>query len=349
MAQTVISSTHDATVKKWVPLVLKDARNDTWLTDFIGGADMPIQEMANAGKGSGDRQRYNLYPSMENISWKVGNETLEGSEANPEPTTDDINIEEYRAAVRYEMNLNEIRLATNLPQEAQSLLKTAVRVQIERLIMNTATGKGDGVRTGGTEAISHFVLPAGRANKASIVATDLLTPAQISRAKYYALNGYESGSGVVRPPLRPFMIEGSPHLLLVITPFQAYDLVRNSEFQQARREAEVRGEKNPLFTGAVGVWDGVIIKTHNMVPTTLISGSDYYAESFLIGQQGLAWCWGKEPKMILSQFDYEKYTGVAFDMICGVNKSRFTLNGTVYDYGIIGVPSAFTNIAATTA
>ena len=352
MAVTRISSADNATVKQWSDEIFVDARFSTWLQNLMGKTpSSAIFEFKDLSKGSGDRVRFNLYASNENDRGRVDNETLEGYEADPTPTTDDIEIHKYRHAMRFEGDLNDLRLATSLPAVCKSKLQDWVTKKMERLVINTCTGKGDGTATGMNEAISHFALPASRGSKAAIVATDLLTPAQISRAKYMALQGQAATAGTnhVRPALRPIRIDGGEYLVAVIHPYQAFDLVRNTEFTQARREAEVRGKENPLFTGAVGVWDGVIIRTHEMMPSTLISGSDYYAESFLMGQQGLAWVWGKRPKMVMEQFDYEDEVGVAFNFICGVIKPRFSISSTTYDYGILGMPSAYTNLVNYTA
>lgn len=352
MSVVRISTSDNACVKDWTDEIFVDGRYGTWLQNLMGkDSKAAIYEFKDTGKGGGDTKTFSLYESNENDEGRVDNEALEGYEADPTPTTDAISIHKYRHAMRFEGDLSEIRLSTDLPSVCKSKLTDWVTKKIERLIINTATGKGDGTKTGGNEAISHFILPASRSSKAAIVSTDLLTPAHISRAKYAALNGQAAtaGSDHVRPGLRPIRIDGQECLVLVIHNYQAYDLVRNTEFAQARRDAEVRGKDNPLFSGAVGFWDGVIIRTHDMMPTTLISGSDYYANSFMMGQQGLAWLWGKRPKMVMQQFDYEDQIGVSFKFVAGVLKPRFSIDSTTYDYGIVGVPTAFTNLVEYTA
>jgi uncharacterized protein DUF4043 len=63
---------------------------------------------------------------------------------------------------------------------------------------------------------------------------------------------------------------------VVISEVSEYQLKSNSTWNQAQRDAGIRGEKNKIFTGALGIYNGVIIY---VLPT--IQVSHYKWGSFL--------------------------------------------------------------------
>jgi N4-gp56 family major capsid protein len=103
---------------------------------------------------------------------------------------------------------------------------------------------------------------------------------------------------------------------------QANDLKNDATFAQARREADVRGKDNPIFTGALGIWDGVILHEHEYVPfldisvaghnfTAAASGTDYAAvdafRAILCGQQAVAFAkaGSDDEGWVEEMFDYK--------------------------------------------
>jgi N4-gp56 family major capsid protein len=110
------------------------------------------------------------------------------------------------------------------------------------------------------------------------------------------------------------------------------------------REAEIRGKENPLFTGAVAIWDGMIVHAHEncAIATDSGSGSNVpWVKSVVLGAQALCWAWGKRPEVTEETFDYGNEQGYAIGMIAGVKKSVFNS----VDYGSLGVYLSRTNVA----
>jgi N4-gp56 family major capsid protein len=183
----------------------------------------------------------------------------------------------------------------------------------------------------------------------SLAATDLLTPELISKAKVKAQ--------IASPQVRPLKINGSNYYVLFVHPYQALDLKNNATFAQARREADVRGKENPIFTGALGIWDGVVIKEHEYVPFLDISvaghnfgdndsGTDYAAvdcfRALLCGQQAgvYAQC-VNDNGWVEETFDYKNKVGFATGIIGGIQKMTFNSK----DYGVISIDTAATAIS----
>lgn len=362
MANTVISSANNATVKRWLAEAFRDVRYNTFLRSLMSASGMmPIYELKRLDRGAGDTCTMTLFPTHENDEGRFGSEVLEGFCANLEPVTDSITINKFRHGFSYETSLNAIRLAQDIPAECKAQLMEWLGKKLERLIINTITGAGDGGKTGGNEAISHFVHPVSTYTTVNnITATDLMTPEQISRAAVLARTGLNQS----RPAIETFSIpgaKGGDFLLMVVTHAQMRDLKRNSEFMQAVREAQVRGDANPYFSGADAVYDGVIVKAHDMLPTAANTGAVNYAKSFIIGKKGLAWMWGAvagsaqggqngvPAKLTFVELDHADRMEMGATFIAGMIKPRFTLNSVVHDYGVLGVPSAYTALSAATA
>jgi N4-gp56 family major capsid protein len=140
---------------------------------------------------------------------------------------------------------------------------------------------------------------------------------------------------------------------MFVHPWQAFDLRNNATFAQAQREAQSRGNDNPIFTGALGMWDNVIIHEHEYVPFLDISvvgdcfygdGSetDFSADCFralLCGAQAAVFANCKDSmQMVEETFDYKNKVGYATGLIAGIQKTTFNSK----DYGVIAVDTAAT-------
>ncbi len=60
-------------------------------------------------------------------------------------------------------------------------------------------------------------------------------------------------------------IDGEPRYPLVVHPRQAYQLRQDQDWNQAQQQGNVRGRKNPMFQGAIGEWNSLIVFKSNRV------------------------------------------------------------------------------------
>ena len=65
------------------------------------------------------------------------------------------------------------------------------------------------------------------------------------------------------------------------------------------------------------------------------------AQGVFMGQQSLVRAWGRRPRLIMKDFDYEDEHGIAYSMIQRTNKPVFDDE----DYGSFGVVSARSRIS----
>lgn len=151
------------------------------------------------------------------------------------------------------------------------------------------------------------------------------------------------GSGNAINPLRPIMIDGMSYYLMLIDQYQKKQLQNDTKWKNATLNALPRSaKKNWIFSGADGVWDGVVIRTvdklHRRLGAGGILATEYFdttgdacasgftvARALFLGAQAACLAWGKMPVWKTGYSDpphNTKYT-VHTDKICGVKKSIF--------------------------
>ena len=113
---------------------------------------------------------------------------------------------------------------------------------------------------------------------------------------------------------------------------------------EAQQHANIRGEKNPIFSGSIGIYDGIVIHEHERVPRT-DTGENGTAvgHAMLLGAQAGFFTEGERPRYIVKEFDYDNQVGFAISRICGMKKVSFKFDGVNdTDFGVINVMTAAT-------
>ncbi len=297
-----------------------------------------------------------------------GDNELEGNEERINAYSEQVLIDQKRFGVRLTGKLDEKKNAYDMRKDAKDKLSIRIQEFIERQVflklggVTNTTVNDINLNVVGTDAAwsntpdfipdadedagtGNRYICANAAGTNSLAATDLITPALISRARVKAQ--------LATPKLQPLKIKGKNYYVLFVHPWQAYDLKRNAEFVQAQREAMPRGEDNPIFTGALGIWDGVLIHEHEYVPFLDVSvalnsfrgaatGTDCAVDCFralLCGRQAAGFAQAVNPNgWVEKTFDYDNETGFATGLIGGIQKLLFNSK----EYGVIALDTAAT-------
>jgi N4-gp56 family major capsid protein len=258
----------------------------------------------------------------------TGDTTLEGSEEAMTFHSDDVTLNQYRNGVRLAGRLSERRTAFEQRKVAKQLLKDWLADQIDDKIFTAlSTSPSSGRVAYGGDAVSTATIESG----------DYLDLALISRVKVIARKA--------TPQIFPVRIEGGDYFLLVVSPDSLHDLkLKDPAWSQAQREAQERGKMNPLFTGAEGIWDGVVIRssTRTALATTWGAGSNLAgSENLFLGRQAGVFAWGERPQWVEQSFDYANKIGFAISAIYDVTKAVFNS----VDNGVITVRTFRSNIS----
>lgn len=188
----------------------------------------------------------------------------------------------------------------------------------------------------------------------SLASTDILTTNLITRARVKA-----ALSVAGQPRVRPIRVKGRTYYVMFVHPWQAADLktAASSTWAQAQRDAQGRGDDNPIFTGSLGIWDGVILHESDFVPTCQ-SGSDFDSagpncgarafRALLCGAQAAIMVnaskegSGAVPTFMEEEtFDFKNKTGYCVGYIGGIKKSTYNS----IDYGVVSVDTGATDLS----
>jgi N4-gp56 family major capsid protein len=326
-----------------------------------------IQIKTDLQKESGEKIVFPLTTKLQGDGVE-GDSELEGNEEEIEAYSEDVIIDQNRFAVRLKGKLDEKKNAVNMRTDAKNKLSIQMQEFTERQIFLKLGGvtnttlvdvNGEAYSRKALWSNTPDVIPAADENAGTgaryicansggttaLSSTNKLTPDLIMKARIKAR--------LATPKLRPLRIKGKNHYVMFIHPWQAFDLKRDPTFDAARREAEIRGSENPIFTGALGVWDGVIIHEHEYVPFLDVSvagnsfagpatGTDCAIDCFralLCGVQAAGFAKANNPNgWVEKTFDYNNKTGFATGLIGGIQKILFNSK----EYGTIAVDTAAT-------
>jgi N4-gp56 family major capsid protein len=358
----------------WAKELYADVMDNLYFTQsgLMGeGSNNIIEVKKDLVKGQGDQITVGLTAKLSGAGVS-GDDELEGNEEAINAYSEAVAIGQKRFAVRLTGQLDEKKNAYDMRQDAKEKLSIRMQEFIERQMflklgsvslttlidVNGVTYSADATWSNSPNQVPTADSGAGYGNRYlcadytngadSLATTDLITPELISRCKVKAL--------LASPKIQPLRINGEAHYVMFIHPWQAYDLKNNATFNQARREAEVRGASNPIFTGALGVWDNVIIKEHEYVPFLDISGggltpnnyelaatgTDYSADCFraiLCGKQAAVFAQAKNPQgWVEETFDYKNKVGFATGLIGGIQKLQFNSK----DYAVVTLDTSAT-------
>jgi N4-gp56 family major capsid protein len=328
MAKAAVATGSSGKQQVYEEMLFQDTAKEAYFQRFMGGGnDSIVNVNTKLTASKGDDVRFGLV--KRNTNRAIVDGTLEGNEQNLTDLYDNVTIHKYRLGIRTEGEMDVKRPFWDLNSTMRSNLKTQGGEEIDQLCMDALVDSPTKIFYGGAAT-----------STTTLTANDKLTPELISKAKTWAKNG----GNRAQTPLRPVRVDGKNYFVMVVHDDTLFDLNRNSEFNQSRREAEVRGKENPIFTGAYAVHDGVVIHSHENVPLTTDwgSGSDVNgSKCTLMGAQSLLWAWGRRPRLVEADFDYENEVGLEWSMLAGVKKPKFDS----LDYGSIGVYVARTKIS----
>lgn len=345
MAATSFATGDALAVKLWSKKVAVEALKQTWVYKFMGRDDNSvIQIFDDTTKSPGDRIRVPLRRLLSGDGVASDN-TLEGNEERINYFNDDVFIQQLRHAVREGGRFTRQLVPFDIREHARLSLQDWWSDRIDTWFFNQLCGNAgqtDLRYTGNQTAVasdSDHVIFAGQAttdaslsNSATYKFTLTLLDVAVEKAKTLAV------------PIRPIMIGGEEKYVAFLHHNQVTDLRTNTSTGQWLdiQKAAMQGgnvSKNPIYTGALGEYNGVVLHASNRIPG-FSAGNALTANSGRIaafcGAQAVAMAFGRENgperfQWVEDYFDYENQFGVAAGCIAGMKKLIF--NGS--DFGVI--------------
>lgn len=361
MATTAYGVNHPLAVKLWSKRLMREALKETYASRFMGTSkDSLIYVKDDLNKSPGDRIRVGLRMQLGGTGID-GDGTLEGNEEALVTHTDNLFIDQLRHAVRSDGEMTEQRVPFSIREEALDGLRDWWADRIDTSFFNQIAGNtsastkftGMQAATAPTSAAGNTRIIYGsgatsttasytQTSSASASAKGLhFTPAVIDLAVNQAK--------ISNPLIRPLRINGQYKYVMFIHPNQTRQLRTNNaantvtwyDIMRARIQG---GEKdtNPIFNGALGEYNGVILHESTRLPgwDDAVANGNSTKKAVLCGAQAACFGTGRrdadnQMKWVEELFDYENQLGVSAGCIWGLKK-------TVYnsiDFASIVIPT----------
>lgn len=335
MATTGWGVGSDNAVKLWSKKIFAEAIRSTWLYKFMGTDDNSlIQVFDDTQKGPGDRVTVQLRAQLSALGIQ-GDNTLEGNEEQLNVYTDQFFIDQLRNAVRSRGKMSAQRVPFPVREQNQMALSDWYAGVFDLGGFNQLCGiaaadtrqAGNNTPTAPTNVIiqNHSTtasLVSAGASASNVFDITLIDYA-LEKAK---LNNSADGSGF---PLRPIKIKGNDYFVAFLHPYQVTALRTSTTAAQwfDIQQAALQGGEitnNPIFTGSLGMYNGVIMHESPRIPQD--SNGAYRA--ILCGAQAACLGFGQDSpnnkiNYVEELFDYGNQLGVAVGMIWGMKKSVF--------------------------
>jgi N4-gp56 family major capsid protein len=296
-----------------------------------------IQEMTDLKKEPGSKINFGLGMKLSGDG-VTGDSELEGNEESMTDYEEEVEINQLRHGVRLKGRMDEKKSAYEMRTSAKERLTDWWAERLDKEIIDKLCGKTTSTfaNTPTAAAATRSVWAGGQSATASVTSAMKMDTKVLDAAKQMAK--------MASPKIRPVKVNGKFYYIAILHPYDATNLRQDPVWNQAQREANVRGETNPIFSGALGVYNGIIIHEHEYVYRTNDgSGSAYVARNILCGQQAGVIAWGQVVKWVEKSFDYGNKWGISVGAIFGTIKPMFNS----LDYGVVTMFCA--SAAASTA
>lgn len=349
MANTDYPVNHPLAVKLWSKKLMREALKQTWFAKFIGkGAGSLIQIKEETSKGAGDKITFGLRMQLTGDGTN-GDATLEGNEESLVTYNDALFINQTRHAVRSDGKMSEQRVPFSVREEARDALQDWFSDVWDFSFFNQLCGN-TAVATGNRSGNNAVVAPSstriqysdGKTTEAGIASTGASTQMRLNLIDFAV-----EKAKTATPLIRPVKVDGKNMYVLFLHPYQVTQLrtdTNTGQWLDIQKAAMTGGQvsNNPIFTGALGMYNNVILHEDTRIPVSpsftnvrraVLCGAQAGVIAF--GQDFGNGAIGTNFKWVEKLFDYENQLGVAAASIFGIKKSVF--NAT--DFGTIVIPT----------
>lgn len=365
MATTAYGVNHALAVKLWSKRLMREALKETYASRFMGTSkDSLIYVKDELNKSAGDRIRYGLRMQL-SAAGIQGDSTLEGNEEALTTYTDNLMIDQLRHAVRSDGEMSEQRVPFSVREEALDGLRDWWADRIDTSFFNQIAGNvsasakftGLNTPTAPTSASANTRIIYGSGSTSTTASYTATSSASASaRGLIFSTACIDvaiNQAKIATPLIRPLRINGQYKYVMFIHPNQTRQLRTNNSANTVTwydiMRSRVQGgelDTNPIFNGALGEYNGVILHESTRLPgwAAATANGENTKKAVLCGAQAACFGTGRrdadsQMKWVEELFDYENQLGVSASMIWGLKKTVFNS----IDFATIVVPTVSPN------
>jgi len=324
--------------KLWAKKLNVEALKTTYFGRFMGeGSSNMIQVKTELDQSAGDKVTVGLRVQLSGDGVTEG-QTLQGNEESLTTYNDALVINELAHAVRVK-NKNSIdaqRVPFNLRNEGKDGMSDWFANRFDTCMANHLASNTlvTDMRYSGNNAItaSTNIYRGGGATDDATINGDNTKTMSLG-----ILDALVERANVASPLIRPIVVGGEKKYLAFLHDYQVTDMRTSTnagqwlDIQKSALAGGI-GSKSPIYTGALGEYNGVILHKWNRLPvgisnagaaqTSTRRGVFCGAQAALVGF-GKEFSKGSHFKWIEELFDYERELGVSAQTVWGIKKSVF--------------------------
>lgn len=354
MAVTSFGTNDSQSVSIWSKLTLREALKKTLFNKFVGKAKTSIiQRIDDLEKTRGDTIKFDILMQATGAGI-TGDNVLKGNEEAMVYYQDTLVIDQLRNAHSFR-GMTQQRTVHDLRSDAQENLSDWYAGKFDEYMFrylcgDTSINHG---QAGLDPDSTHYVI-SGDVTNSGVIATDEASLGTNDQMALDDLDFAKEKAVTLTPPLRPAIIDGEEYFVAVLHPYSVtdirLDLATNTSavsWLDIQKYAAERGKKNPIFSGALGTYNNMILFESSRIYSPISN----VRRNVLLGAQSGTIGFGNAYNKLLQQqvgsdnmfswfeevSDYGNETGVAAGAIFGMKKTRFTIAGTARDYGVVTI------------
>ncbi|MFY9588671.1 MAG: N4-gp56 family major capsid protein [Actinomycetota bacterium] len=302
----------------WSSDLFAQAESMTWWSAWEGppGSTMPVIRKDDLMKGAGDTVKIDIVLALTGTGLTGDVVATEGNEEKLKLRQMSVPVDKVSHAVRW-TELSQVLITHDLRVTAQNQLAKWLAGKLDTDIFNEMSGNGTSVIPtlnkwfSGTATTRNTIADSNAGGR--------LTLATMTELKAYAQTELK---------IEPLRLENGEEMFgLIAHPYAIMQLKRDdTSWAQAQRDARERGLTNPLFTGAVGMWDGIAIYSSQRVPRSLNVGTPIQvADNIFFGAQAVSRAYAQYPTWVEEFFSYGEEIGIATRVVKGERVNIFDL------------------------
>lgn len=358
--QTVVGVNDPKAVRRWATSLATDTDKQSYFTRFIGqGENNIIERKVELEDEAGDTVQFDLSMRLRG-GMTLGDNRVEGSAEALTFYTDEVKIDQARKGASAAGRMSRKRTLHNLRRIARDRTSEYVAQWLDEGFFVYLSGDSDfsainqdavfdrafaGNPVQAPDA-DHILYGGSATSKATITTADKMSVAFLERVAVKPRMMNAVNPNVVR--MNPVTVEGSKRFIVLMSPFQSYDLRTEtgdlswSKIAQAAATAE--GRNSPIFKGGIGLVNNMVLHEHESVRRWGNAGSGAnvgMARGLLLGRQAGVVAYGSGgngarmswvEKLTDADNQIEIYCGV----IAGMKKTRFNS----MDFGVCALDTA---------
>jgi N4-gp56 family major capsid protein len=356
MAVTAFGTNDAQTVKLWSTVTMREALKATMAKKLMGTSKRAIiQRMTELEKGAGDQIKYDLLMQMTGAGVSGDNRMRDNEEALVY-YQDDIKIDQLRNAHAFR-RMSQQRTLHDMRMDAKENLADWFAGTFDNYLFRSLCGDTTFSFAGNTATdpdSDHYVI-SGDVASTGVIATDEQSLGNNDQIQLADLDYAKEAAKTLTPPIRPAMIDGQEMYVVVLHEYSVTDIrldVANSaytDWSTIQMYANKRGLSNPIFTGALGVYNGMILLSSTRLPAFDGTAANTVRRNLFLGAQAGCFALGsaydgiEKERMgkdnLMSWYeqtdDYGNEKGISCGSIFGIKSTLFNSK----DYGKMVITS----------